>query len=250
MSDTKNRGKLVNPINETESEGIDETFNFIFSSYFRNINTMKPGYIEKWDSSNPAVADVRIVFQAADIIDGEKQLRELPVIPNAAVWFPGGGGASMTFPLKKGDLVLVGFCDRSLDTWKETDGQTLTDPNDYRMHDISDAVVFAGMQTKQNNFTKAHAENVVIAFTEEAGPELHITPGGEVQIKADAVRLGALAANKALALAEKVNTNFNNFKSSYDTHLHTGNLGAPTTPPLVAMGSPENVSSTKVFTDG
>lgn len=67
-----------------------------------------------------------------------------PVIPNVPIVFPRAveGEAYIHMPLAPGDDVTMLVCERSLDNWKET-GE-LSDPDDRRQFDITDAFAFPG----------------------------------------------------------------------------------------------------------
>jgi hypothetical protein len=51
-------------------------------------------------------------------------------------------------------------------------------------------------------------------------------------------------SNRHLARFEELEAAFNAFKTEYNTHTHTGNLGAPTTPPLIP--SVADISGAKI----
>lgn len=70
-------------------------------------------------------------------------VESLPVIPNVPVWFPRGGGASITWPVKAGDGCLLVFSERSLDEWKGGGGEFT--PDDPRRNGLSDAIAFVGL---------------------------------------------------------------------------------------------------------
>lgn len=70
-------------------------------------------------------------------------VEEMPVIPNVPVWFPRGGGASITWPVGAGDGCLLIFAERSLDEWKGSGGSV--SPDDPRRHGLSDAIAFVGL---------------------------------------------------------------------------------------------------------
>lgn len=71
------------------------------------------------------------------------QVSPYPVINNVPVIFPRSGGASMTFPVKPGDTVLLVFAARSIDDWLQRGGKV--DQSDTRMHSINDAIAIPGL---------------------------------------------------------------------------------------------------------
>jgi hypothetical protein len=85
---------------------------------------------------------------------------ESPQVVEVPVLFPasGGGKASMTFPLKPGDGVMLVIQQRSLEGW--LDGKN-TMPDDPRQFDLSDSVAIAGCQPSG---IVGDPDNVVLKF--------------------------------------------------------------------------------------
>jgi hypothetical protein len=82
------------------------------------------------------------------------QIVEVPVVFPAS----GGGKASMTFPLKPGDGVMLAVQQRSMEGW--LDGKE-TMPDDPRQFDLSDSVAIAGCQPSG---IVGDPDNVVLKF--------------------------------------------------------------------------------------
>lgn len=77
--------------------------------------------------------------------DGSMRWMSYPVIQDVPVHFPTGGGATLTFPIKKGDEALAMVASRSIDNWWQSGGeQQLASA---RMHDISDSFAFVGIKS-------------------------------------------------------------------------------------------------------
>ncbi len=66
----------------------------------------------------------------------------MPMIYNVPVAWPRSGDAWIHFPLKKDDRVTLIFCDRSIEKWL-ANGE-INNPDDKRMHHLSDAFAFPG----------------------------------------------------------------------------------------------------------
>lgn len=79
--------------------------------------------------------------------DGSSE--ELPIIQDVPVQFPSGGGAVMTFPIEKGDEVLLVFSMRSIEEWQLSSGGNVT-PSSNRWHDMNDAVAIVGIFRDEN----------------------------------------------------------------------------------------------------
>lgn len=103
-----------------------------------------PGKVESYDSTKQTASIKPLVKIPVVFDDGSEGLDVLPVISGVPVVFPRGGGYYLSFPLQKGDNVLLVFCDRAIDQFVASAGSVDTDPQDLRMHDLSDAVALPG----------------------------------------------------------------------------------------------------------
>lgn len=156
-----------------------------------------PARVERYDPATQAVDVKPLVRDFYEGEDGSTQSESLPVVTNVPVLFPGAGGFRVTFPVARGDVVLLVFADRSLDVWKSKGGEV--DPADPRRHHLSDAVAIPGLFDLRAGH-EAHAENVVIGKAD--GARVELTPSGDVVLngggrevarKGDAVSLGGTA---------------------------------------------------------
>jgi hypothetical protein len=110
------------------------------------LHTGMPGQIVSY---NPATmtAVVQPSLQAFQTLpDGTVQLVTIRPIEDVPVHFPGGGGFTLTFPVKPGDDCWIKFSERSLDNWYQHGG--VQQPSDWRMHDITDAVAEVGVRSQ------------------------------------------------------------------------------------------------------
>lgn len=97
-----------------------------------------PAEVLKYDYKKQSV-DVQPYFKQT-YEDGKTE--DMAQIFSVPVAFPRANKAFVSLPLKKGDTVLLVFSDRSIDKWKSTGGKV--DPQDKRMHHISDAFAIPG----------------------------------------------------------------------------------------------------------
>jgi hypothetical protein len=140
----------------------------------RSMHVMLPGRIEKYDAAQQR-ADVKPLIQdRLAARDGSEILEEFPVIPSVPVVFPRAGGFFITLPVARGDLVTLIFADRSLDNFKSSRGQ-VTDPDDFRTHDLSDAIAFVGFYPFGRSLSDSGvSSNLVIG--KESGAQVHVKP--------------------------------------------------------------------------
>lgn len=201
----------------------------------RGVNTCLPGTILSYDAGKQ-LATVQPMLKLRQP-DGREE--EIPILNAVPVIWPRSGGASMTFPVRRGDGCLLVFNQRSIDEYKSS-GEVST-PLDPRAHDLSDAVAFMG-------FTPSGAGGADDAIEiKMGGATIKITDSG-VEIEADSVTIkGNTTIEGNLALegdftvtgggGGAVNVNspglFHNGKNIGDTHTHSGvqtgggNTGAP-----------------------
>ncbi len=155
-----------------------EVIREIIKSHFFDLHTTMPARVEKYDPATQK-ADVKPLlrkkYRAADAAT------EIPVIPSVPVQWPsaGGGDAYIHLPLKTGDLGMVIFCERSIDTWLSGDGQ-ITAANDPRHHDLSDAVFIPGVRPFKAALSDVSADNLVI---QNDILRIELDPSGKISIE-------------------------------------------------------------------
>ena len=117
----------------------------------KNLNCVKVGQIKSYSAGGAnqiPTATVLIAQQQVTSIDvktGVRTLAEYPLLVNVPVYFPGGGGVNLTFPVSAGDECLVLFNDRQLENWIESGpGQAPTLPN---LHNLSDGICLVGIRS-------------------------------------------------------------------------------------------------------
>lgn len=78
----------------------------------------------------------------------EQVLVDYPILIDCPVVCLGGGPASLTFPIAKGDECLVIFNDRDMDNWFQggSGGQVATP----RLHSFSDGIILVGIRSMGN----------------------------------------------------------------------------------------------------
>jgi len=108
------------------------------SNILSGVHTAIPAIIDSYDHSTMlcnARPSINTTFEDGVVV-------ATPMIYNVPVLFPRSRFAAITFPLERGDSVLLVFSERSLDEWISNGGTTT--PDDPRRHDMSDAVAIPG----------------------------------------------------------------------------------------------------------
>lgn len=112
-----------------------------------DLHTCMPGEVvavRAGDADARQFVDVLPMLQRAVVnADGEPLDEPLPVVPMVPVGYVQGGGFFMSVPLRVGDVVLLVFAERSLDTWIEVakpGSRTPVVPGDVSTHSLQGAI--------------------------------------------------------------------------------------------------------------
>ncbi len=199
------------------------------------LNTAIPASVESYDEAT-RTARVKIHYSDHFASEGTEANREdWPPIPDCPVLFPRGGGFVFTWPLEKGDPVLVVFSQRSLQEWSASDGKTDIGSFLISTHNPGDAIVIPGLSPSKNK--------------DGEDTEIKITTDGELQVKSSKVRLGTLDAAKALALAEKVDAAIQNAEAKINAIVAAALAGGGLVLGVTPLIPAQPTASAKVFTD-
>lgn len=134
-------------------------------------HTAIPAEVISYDSKKQTV-QVQISIDRS--VNG-KQIK-YPILEEIGVVFPRSAKGGITFPLAKGDGVLLVFSERSLEAWKSGNGKV---PLDGRKFDINDAVAIPGLFNKAGamspppaNGTDVRGDKILIGNTGKADEPL------------------------------------------------------------------------------
>jgi hypothetical protein len=123
-----------------------EALRLFHESRLLDLHTACPGVVQSY---NPTLqrADVQPVLQRMVRDESDTLVAEtIPVIPNVPVMFPGSGANTLTWPLQRGDAVMLVFAEGSIDKWiSGGGGDGAINPEDPRRHSLSDAVAYPGI---------------------------------------------------------------------------------------------------------
>ncbi len=135
--------------------------------------TALPGIIQ---SFNPVAmtCEVKPTIQAK-ITDqqGNKSWASLPLLLDCPVFFPSGGGCTLTFPIINGDECLIIFSSRCIDAWWQSGKVDIQ--HRARMHDLSDGFIFAGVRSQPRVLSNV-STNAVQLRTDDASAFVEIHP--------------------------------------------------------------------------
>lgn len=129
-----------------------------------DVHTSIPGRVESYDSSTQRASVQPLLKRGYEDEEGERQVEILPVIQDVPIVFPGSGSYADTFPISKGDIVLLVFMENSIDRWLSVGG--LIDPSDDRRFALSDAVAIPGLRHSRLDPTAVSSSARVISAPE------------------------------------------------------------------------------------
>jgi hypothetical protein len=204
--------------------------------------TALPGYITKYDATKQT-AEVQATVQARQsYVDSDNIIKtkyiNLPLCLDVPVFFPSGGGVTMTFPIKAADECLLVFSSRGIDFWWQNTG--VQPPAECRMHDLSDAFAFVGFSSKPNVITNISTTTVQIRSDDQStyweldptNQKINMVAPQGLTIKGDVtINNGHLAVNNGDITAP--NNDIKAKTISLLNHVHSGvqpgsgNSGAP-----------------------
>lgn len=182
------------------------------------INTMFPGEVISYNPLNQT-CEVQISLKKTKIdppaILSRPRLLDVPVV------FPRSGTGGTFFPLKKGDTVMLVFCQRSMDDWTDNGGEV--EVRDTRLHNITDAVAIPGLFPLSGVISPAQAADA----TEVRGNKILIGKSG--------------TSSEPMVLGKVLQTNLENLIAAVEDLVSLLTLGqvlgtVPTT--AVPLGAP------------
>jgi hypothetical protein len=136
-----------------------EALDVILARRLAEVHTAIPARVESYDASTQTCDCTPLVRSMREDEEGELVDEPLPVLPHVPVVWPGGGGFRMTFPLKKGDSVLVVFSESAIGTWQKTGNQQ---PADARRHHLADGIAIPGLHADPKAWKGAEDDVVTI----------------------------------------------------------------------------------------
>jgi hypothetical protein len=223
-------------MSDTQIPELETVIAGALAAHMKNVDVAMPARVESYD---PATQSCSVQFlQPRGVKDetGARQAERKPVATGVPVVFPGSGGYSITWPISKGDTVLIIVASESIDRWLALGGEV--DPVDDRRHHLTDAIAIPGLRDFAHAITPAPSSTAMV-------------------ISANDLRLGDASAvvlalkSDVQALRDYVNNNF----CAVGGHTHAVSGAATTsivtvgsaggTPPSVIPSNPTGTTKTK-----
>ena len=222
---------------ENNPQTYAESFKRNFSVLMSNIHTSTVGVIENYEGGR--ICSVKPQVQKRL---GDGTYLELPVIEEVPLMFMGGSEFSFTYPLKKGDPVLIIFTERSIEEWIASGGEVT--PEDVRRFALTDAIAIAGLPNGGIELIEANNEDVNIQYKDSY---IKIKKDGTVEMLGDADNM--VRYSKLETAFNQLKQDFDTLVSTFNAHIHTpvivgvsGGSGAP----AVGVPGPTPTTATTV----
>lgn len=197
----------------------------------RDVHVALAGRVESYDSDKQRADIQPLIQELLPLRDGGEKLETIPEIPNVPIIFPRAGGFFITFPIQKGDFVQLIVNERSLDRWLASQDGRITNPDDFRTHNLSDAVAIPGLYPFDLSITEGGiSDNMVMG--QEGGSTIHIKPNGEIHAGSENATDFVGLAQKMLDELNQVKADLNAQKATSETHTHGVLVATPGTPVL------------------
>lgn len=169
---------------------------------FASLNCHQWGIIQSFDAAKQtAVVQIAMLRQIPQVADGAARYvaKPFPLLLDVPVFVNSGGAGTLTFPIANGDLALVLFNDRDIDTLWSTGNVAV--PNSGRMHDLSDGLAIVGFRTGAKPLAGYDVAKVVLALA-----STKIKLGTKVRIENGTTDLLTVLTNLMTVLTAWVNT--------------------------------------------
>lgn len=187
----------------TDQNTLSAAFEVVFDSKISGVHTQMPGQVVSYDYKSQK-ADIQPLIKKR-YSDGT--VESFPILTNVPIILNRTKNSGITFPINKGDGVLIEFTERSLENWYLS-GQEV-EPGDPRKFDLSDSVAIVGLFSFKDDNLASNNEDLEI---HHGGQKITITSDGDIKIGTQSL--------KKLVTEE--------FKAIFDSHVHNvSTVGSP-----------------------
>jgi len=217
-----------------------EAFGTLLKDFARQrLYTAIPAVVEAVnDFGKDQTVDVRPVITR---VYDDGVIQQPGIVAGVPVVYPSGGGGMLSFPIERGDTVLVVYSMRSIDDWLESSGGAITQiPTTNRHHNPTDAIAIPGLYTKKSNLSpntkdvELKFNNLSFRLEKSSGDMVLENPSHSLKLKADGSVLhssGAqITAEGDFITATGVSLNLHVHAQANDSD---NNVQVPTFPPTV-----------------
>lgn len=176
----------VQGIPPTEAELITRAL----ESRLGDVYTAMPGIVQSYDPATQTADVLPGIQRAVTTTEDDIAYEDLPIVPNVKICFPRGGPFQISWPLNKGDSVILICTTYAIQQWRQGDNSQTVAPGDLRLHSLGSAFALPSLAIDSAAIPNAQASQNAFII---AGPM---------------IILGSQDATDAPSLASVVDSNF------------------------------------------
>lgn len=164
----------VQGIPPTEAELITRAL----ESRLGDVYTAMPGIVQSYDPATQTADVLPGIQRAVTTTEDDIAYEDLPIVPNVKVCFPRGGPFQISWPLNKGDSVILICTTYAIQQWRQGDNSQTVAPGDLRLHSLGsafalpslaiDSAAIPNAQASQNAFI---IQGPLIILGDQATPD-------------------------------------------------------------------------------
>lgn len=142
-----------------------------------SLYTATPAIVETYDPETATISCYPAIYKA----DKDGVLLQESILEGVPVMFPSTKYTAITFPLTKGDKVMLLFGQQDMDLWLES-SDDIEKPQTLRRHNVNDAVAYPTTLKYNSGVVRAGTEDGLnIQFKDS---NIYVDPDGGVDIAA------------------------------------------------------------------
>lgn len=210
-------------------DDLEESLRAAMDGRQANIWTALPGIVQSFNAAKQTVVVQPAIKAIQQYPTGPAKSVALPLLLDCPVFFPKGGGVTLTFPVKEGDECLVVFASRCIDSWWQSGG--VQAQAEIRMHDLSDGFAMVGFSSNPEVVSDISTTTVQLR-SDDGSTLIELDPDGQVLTL---TAPGGLTINADVTVNGKITTTGDVIANGTHVHTHThggvqaggGNTGAP-----------------------
>lgn len=147
--------------------------------------TSAPAKVLSYDAAKQTVSVQLTTKSFIKKPDGSQEAVDVPPLVDLPVQFPGGGGQTMTFPIKPGDEGLVIFSSRSPDSWQQSGGEKGGQvPTDSSNNSLSGGFFLPGFRSNPRALSNVSESETQIR-SDDGNTKIGLSGDGGVNVNTD-----------------------------------------------------------------
>jgi hypothetical protein len=141
-----------------------------------DVNTSFLARVESFDASSQTLDATPMQYRALPDGSGNWIPEALPKLGNVPVIFPRCGEFFISFPIKKGDFVVILCAQRNLSVWRSTGNAG--DPGDLGMHTLDGAMAIPGLFPDNGKLSNVSTDDMVLGSDTQGTSRIELKASG------------------------------------------------------------------------